>query len=291
LIVVVVVCFIAVGWQPVKQLFTTAGSYVGLGIVAAGGLWSIGWTLSGGSLSGQADVSDTPLVGGEFYQGFAYMFRMLPIYLQQSVGIFGWLDTPLPVFVYWLIVAPLSILLAVAWAGVNRRSVITLAVVSGAALFVPALVQGYSVSQTGIIWQGRYGLFLYIGVTIVAAWVLSGRAGHRVAFMSARLTWISLALLGLYGLSAFLLVLRRYVVGNGAFVNTMWTDPAWQPPLGWPVLVALYAVVSAAFFCWMGLMATRAARVDDDRDGVDGAELLPETAPATRESRSGAIRD
>ena len=31
----------------------------------------------------------------------------------------------------------------------------------------------YSVHQTGIIWQGRYGLFLYLGITIVAAWLLS----------------------------------------------------------------------------------------------------------------------
>ena len=65
-------------------------------------LFSLGWTLSGGSLSNQADVGDAPLVGGTFLAGRSRTcIRTTPDYLQQAIGFFGWLDTPLPVWTYW----------------------------------------------------------------------------------------------------------------------------------------------------------------------------------------------
>ena len=96
LIVVVGICFIATGWNSVKSLFTTSRSYIPLGIVAAGGIFSIVWTLSGGSLSSQAEKSDAPLVGASFVQGFVHVIRTTPEFIQQAIGYFGWFDAPLP---------------------------------------------------------------------------------------------------------------------------------------------------------------------------------------------------
>ncbi|TFD42461.1 DUF2142 domain-containing protein [Cryobacterium sp. TMT2-10] len=273
LVVVVGLCFAAAGWRSVKTLFTAGSSYVGLVLVAAGGLFSILWTLGGGSLSGQAEAADAPQVGASFVQGFAYVIRMTPDYFQQAIGYFSWLDTPISVSAYWPFVASLVILVALAFAGLDRRSVVTMGVVTGAALLVPALVQGYSAHQTGIIWQGRYGLFLYVGVTLVAAWLLSGRSGLRLAFLSTRLTWIGLTLMACYGLAAFFLVLRRYVVGTDESVSTMWENPAWEPPLGAMTLVALYGLVSIVFMLWSGRLALRSARDEDEAEA--SAEVSP----------------
>lgn len=269
LVVVVGVCFIASGWDPVKTLFTTARSYLWLAIVAAGGVFSIVWTLRGGSLSGQAEATDAPLVGGSFLQGFFHVLRTTPGYLQQAVGYFGWFDTPLPASAYWLFVVPLGVLLVLCLAASRRRGLVSIAVVAAAALFVPALVQGYSVSQTGIIWQGRYGLFLYLGVVILAAVMLSEKQADRAAFLSTRVTWMGSALIALFGMLAFTVVMKRYVVGSGQPINAMWENPAWQPPLGWPLLLALYALVSVAFIVWTGWIAARAARIDDAAEPAD----------------------
>ena len=113
------------------------------------GLFSVGWTLSGGSLSNQAEASDAPLVNGTFVRGFTYMIRTTPDYLQQAIGYFGWFDAPLPVWTYWLFVAAFAVLVVLAFIATRRRSVLVLATVVVAAILVPALVQAYSVHQTG----------------------------------------------------------------------------------------------------------------------------------------------
>ncbi|TFC01246.1 DUF2142 domain-containing protein [Cryobacterium mannosilyticum] len=274
LVIVVGICFVACGWLPVKRLFTTASSYLWLAVVAAGSLFSIFWTLGGGSLSSQAEKSDAPLVGASFLQGFAYVLRNTPDFVQQAIGYFGWFDAPLPAYVYWLLIAAISLVVVLAFAVAGKRNLMTLLTVTSAAILVPAFLQGYSVAQTGIIWQGRYGLFLYLGVLVIAVMILSSAEGERLSFISTRVTWIAAGLIVLYGIAAFFLVLLRYVVGTDVPVSTMWKNPTWEPPLGWMTLVALYALTSVALAVWVGLLATRAARSEDDGAVVASAPAV-----------------
>lgn len=263
LVVVVAVCFVAVGWLPVKRLFLAKRSYPWLAVIAVGAIFSLSWTLIGGSLSGQAEKGDAPLVGASFIQGFAYMLRGTVSFARQAMGYFGWFDAPMPDFALWVIIVAIAIVVVLGFTAVGRRGVLTLSVLAAAALLVPALVQAYSVHQTGIIWQGRYGLFLYLGFPIIAGWLLSRSSADRVAFLSVRWTWIGSGLIAFYGLLAFVLVLRRYVVGNDVPIGSMWKDPQWQPPLGWIALVVLYAIVSALFVVWLSRLAGRAVRAED----------------------------
>jgi len=240
LIVVVGICFIAIGWIPVKSLFTTARSYIRLSIVGAGGIFSIVWTLSGGSLSSQADESDAPLVGASFVQGFVHVLRTTPEFVQQAIGYFGWFDAPLPTIAYWLFVIPLGILIVLASTASRRRGMVTLGVTMAAAVFAPALVQGYSVSQTGIIWQGRNGLFLYLRLTILAAWLLSTKQGDRVAFLSTRVTWIG----GMWSVADSRSVrCGRIRPGNRGWAGQLWSRSMRRRRLssfsgraGWPLV-------------------------------------------------------
>jgi hypothetical protein len=280
LVVIVGLCFVASGWQPVRRLFTTASSYWWLAAIAAGGLFSIGWTLSGGSLSNQAEASDAPLVNGTFFQGFRYMIRMAPDFVQQAIGYFGWFDAPLPVWTYWLFIAAFAVIVVLAFIATRRRNALTMAAVVVAAIFVPALVQAYSVHQTGIIWQGRYGLFLYLGITIVAAWVLS-RDAPAVGSLAPRAAWVASSLVASFGLIAFGLVLVRYVIGAQSPLGQMLSDPQWQPPLGWPALVAAYAVTSLALVALVGITSQVIARRerDADIDADASRRLLTEVSP------------
>ena len=124
------------------------------------------------------------------------------------------------------------------------------------AVLVPALVQGYSVHQTGIIWQGRYGLFLYLGITIVAAWLLVGmRPADRTTSPRASPGWPPPSSRA-FGVIAFFLVLVRYVIGGEAPLGEMLSAPQWQPPLGWPRSRSATLIVSLALVALVGLAAT-----------------------------------
>ena len=168
----------------------------------------------------------------------------------------------------------------IAFAAMGRRSVLVLALGVVAAFLVPALVQGYSVAQTGIIWQGRYGLFLYLGVLVVAGWLLSERDGRPVAYLSSRITWIGAALIAAFGVLAFFFVLQRYVIGGAPPISTMWKNPTWQPPLGWIVLFGLYGLVSLAFIVFVGRLGATAARRDPLTDLPDGEPESSGARPA-----------
>ncbi|PRY68909.1 putative membrane protein DUF2142 [Glaciihabitans tibetensis] len=261
-VVIILSCLIISGWQSVKGIFSTVRSYWGIGAVAVAGLFSVIWTLSGGSLSKQALPTDAPLVGASFFSGFMLMMRRTPEFIEQSAGYFGWFDAPLPSQAHVAFFVAFALLVIIAAVGTTRRGFLVMALLICLAIFVPALVQAYSVGQTGIIWQGRYALFLYIAIALVPGMLLSSQAGRRLHFLSVRMTVVVGALLAVFGIVAFVLTLRRYVVGNSMPMARMISEPQWQPPLTWPVLVGLMVVVWIAFAAWMLRQAVLAARVD-----------------------------
>lgn len=261
-VVVIGSCLLISGLPAVKSLFAAGRSYWAIGAVAAAGLFSIWWTLFGGSLSHQADKSDAPLVGAGFLERFVVMLRRTPEFIHQSAGYFGWFDAPLPPQAYVAFFVAFALLVVPALVGTTGRGAMSIAFLMIIAVLVPALVQGYSVGQTGIIWQARYGLFLYIAIALVAAMVLSSAAGSRLHFLSVRMTVVVVGLLSVFGIGAFVLVLRRYVVGNSTPITQMISTPQWQPPLGWPALVALMIVTWLAFAAWLVWRAVIAARID-----------------------------
>jgi Predicted membrane protein (DUF2142) len=254
------VCVAVVGWRPTRGLFELRTSYPWLAVIALACIFSASWTISGGSLSGQADVSDVPLVGGTFLQGAWAILRGTPQYIQQATGVFGWLDTVLPTYAYGTFYVAFALATVLAFIASGRRGGRVMVILVVVAVLVPMLVQGYSVRQTGIIWQGRYGLFLYLGLPIVGATLLSAMQARAVGFLSSRLTSVVAGLIAIYGILAFALVLRRYVVGQDEPVSRMLTAPAWQPPLGWVWLLVAYAIFAVLFSTWMIVLARRAAQ-------------------------------
>jgi hypothetical protein len=276
LVIIVVASLIIGGWRPTQSLFSTAKSYWWLGAIAIGGLFSLWWTLSGGSLSGQAEATDAPFVGGSFLTGFTQVLRLTPAYGFQAIGQFGWLDAAVPGVLVLLFCIAAAIPLFLAMVATNRRGLLIMGMLAALALFVPALVQGYSVHQTGMIWQGRYALFLYISLPLFAAIVLSSRAGTRVAFLSVRTTVLVTGLFAIYGVGAFIAVLRRYVVGNATPTAEMVTNPQWQPPLGWPVLVALTILAWVGFYAWTVHRAIVLARAETELDRAHAHSVAPD---------------
>jgi hypothetical protein len=88
------------------------------------------------------------------------------------------------------------------------------------------------------------------------------------------------ALVWTFSVFTYLAVLRRYVIGDSVPIGGMFKDPQWQPPLGWIALTAVFVVLSAAYFAWIGMLARR---VSAQRQGVKDA-LAHEQSLATAET-------
>ncbi|WP_431279765.1 DUF2142 domain-containing protein [Leifsonia poae] len=268
-VIVLAACLAVSGLAATKAFFIRPRTYIWVGIIAVGMLFSGVWTLATNGAGGQAGANDAPLVGASVVSGVAGMLRRTPGYLQQGLGVFGWLDTPLPWMLYALVVVALGVLVILAVTGAGRRATVVVVCALTGAVLVPAIVQGVTISRTGLIWQGRYGLFLYIAVPLLAAWMLSRPAGRRLDFLSARVSWIGLGLCALFGPLAFFTVLRRFTTGFGHGIGAMFS-PEWQPPLGWLALLMIYAVVTAGFAVWLGFRARDAANPADDLEAPAG---------------------
>lgn len=262
LVIVVAACVGIAGRRAARAFFTRGRNYRWIAVIAAGTLFAGVWTLATNGAGTQAGTADAPLVGKGFFSGFAAMIRFTPNFLQEQLGVFGWLDTPLPWILYAAISIAIGVVVVLAVTGTDRRTAIVVLSALAATILVPALVQGLTISRTGLIWQGRYGLFLFLAVPLLASWMLSTPAGARLAFLSVRVGWIGLGLAGFYSIVGFFAVLRRFVTGFGAGIGAMF-HPDWQPPLGWEALVGLYALAMTGFVLWLGFRGRRIAALED----------------------------
>lgn len=264
LVIVLFATVAIVGWATAKQLFMGRSSAIPIAVIAAASIFSIAWTLSTGSLAGQAGANDAPLVGASFLSGAWNTLRNTSAYFQQAAGVFGWLDTWLPGSLYAFFYLSFGVLVVVAATTTGRRGARIVVMMLALAFLVPILVQGFSVHQTGIIWQGRYGIFLYLAIPIVAGWLLSNDARPAIDFLSVRITTIAAILLTVFAVMAFFVALHRYIVGADRPIFAMLLAHGWQPPLGWIPLLLLFASVFAFWAVWIIRVAVLAARRQEE---------------------------
>lgn len=147
-------------------------------------------------------------------------------YLQQQVGVFGWLDTPAPLATWLPWAASLAALVMTALAlGRRRRALVVLAVLT---LVVPAVTQVPTAADLGLIWQGRYLLPLSVGVPLLAVAALtSTRLGEHAARSLA--PWV-VGASALAQVSALAWVLWRY--GWGLKQLPLLSPAGWTPVVG-----------------------------------------------------------
>ena len=178
------------------------------------------------------------------------MIRNTPRFAEESAGVFGWLDTVLPGLVYAVYFGAVALLIVLAFGAADRRGRWTVIGVLALAAVVPVILQASTISSTGLIWQGRYGMFLYVGVLLVTGRVLSTSA-PALDGASTRISVVIIGLLAVFQVAAFVFALRRYVVGTAQHITQMVSNPQWQPPGTWPVLVAGLVIVELVFSVWL----------------------------------------
>ena len=167
----------------------------------------------------------------------------LPRKIHESIGNFGWLDTPSPTFVAWSFVAIGATLCWRAFATAHTRVRVAIALV---VLAVPIWHIALNRNYQGLLGtygaQGRHLTPFLVGVPLAAVM-------KRVAASTDKP--VISVFVGLH-LWCVLVALRRYSVGTAGddllgFIDT----PAWSPPLGMTATLAIVAIAHVA--AWFGL--------------------------------------
>jgi hypothetical protein len=224
------------GVRPLYAILRSKVGWIAVGLLAVGCVVSLAWVAKANSF---ASLLGTPS-DIEPGQAFATMVDRTFAYVNEYIGVLGWLDTPLPlgVFAFWHFAMGLVLLLGLSFG--DRRGRIGIAALALLIVLLPAALQAQVIGELGYIWQGRYILSLVV-VLLIFAGIAAGR-GFRIDIARDR-RWMSW-LIGAGVVAhtyAFVYVLRRYTVGLQPYTN--WSEmlaPAWQPPLTWPVITLLY---------------------------------------------------
>ncbi|WP_285113883.1 DUF2142 domain-containing protein [Leifsonia sp. fls2-241-R2A-40a] len=265
------------------QLLRRPSVIVAISVIAAGTLAAVGWTLATNSLANAIahpeDALQFPGVGASPVTGFQKVFLGTIGYSQGLVGLFGWLDTPAPdpvLYGWGLAIGSLAVGALLVLRG---RRLLIAAVLVGAFLLLPALVQAVYIHGGGLIWQGRYNLPLFLCLVIGLA-ALLGRDAFRApsAWLRLRILVVTAAAAG--QLWAFEAALHRYAVGSSGSVKTfLFGSPAWAPPGG----VVLALLTAAAALTVAAVLLFRAAS-----DASEGREVRTVAAgPAGRPAVDG----
>jgi hypothetical protein len=164
-------------------------------------------------------------------------------FLEEMIGVLGWLDTRGPFFTYllWFVGVAALVLLALATASWRAR----LALVACVALtLLSPLLALPSIRTAGAIWQGRYALPLAVGIPILATHALAA-ASEEVAAVLRRLGMFLVVGMGIAVVGAFLWAGRRNSVGVDGTLFYFGREE-WRPPVPtWLLMLVFTATVGA----------------------------------------------
>jgi hypothetical protein len=199
-------------------------------------------------------------------------------WIQQMIGVFGWLDTlsPLLTYLFWYAAIGLFVLLALSCA--RRRHVGALVLLLLVVVFAPVIISYGQAHRLGIIWQARYIMPMAVGVPLMAV-VLVERSGALRA-VRTRVATMVCALLAFAAFAAFAEALRRYAVGVKGPIDYL--QGAWQPPFGATTLTVAALVVIALWALFVRQLVARDPGIEDQ-----GPPQAVDLAPA---SDQGAAR-
>ena len=213
-----------------------------------------------------------------------------PAMLNQSIGVFGWLDTRAPALTYLIWYGLLGAMAAVVLLVGRRRALLSAGVSLVLSALVPLVMCYLAIRHTGSIQQGRYFLALAVSVPIVCG-ALTSQVGLPAAATTRLATSIPI-FAGTGQVAAGYWALRRYTVGTTgplspiASVPGVWHPPlpAWTLDLGFLVVWAALAVVAALGVRSLPVRAAspRSDVADEAPPGVpERAQEVPSTSLAS----------
>ena len=199
-------------------------------------------------------VQPHPPLGQFTRQSLLDFVHYLPELAREMVGVFGWLDTRLPGYVYaiWLVAVGLFVALSM-WTASARERVVLLVTLSGV-LLVTLGVTVVLIGPTGFHVQARYVLPFAVTVPLLAAEFLSRQPAKLKRLAPLMQVGFAVPLIACQGV-AWYVNARRYAVGV-AGPGFLFRASEWSPAAGWSfwsvavgaaLLLILAATVIAAY--------------------------------------------
>jgi hypothetical protein len=271
-------CIAASARPSLRPLATRRTAAIGavLGGLAALSTW---WHLTFDLATVEGYPNPDPAPGG-FWPTLGVLLPDVRRWLDQTYGVFGWLDTPSPgvAVLAWVMLGSAMFALVVLGSMHRRRVIVTVAVGLLLCAAVP-LAFGLTVGrEVGVhFWQGRYTMPFALGIPLgIAVLGASRREGPaeltRLLSLASPAAWLLWPCLGTL---SFVWAIHRYVSGaGGGWSMDSWS---WSPPGGVPLLVAVYLAASIAL--------VRSLRVAPPAGGTKAG---PEAAPPEVTATAGA---
>lgn len=271
-----VVFLVAAGWRTMRILARQPAVLIAAGAVGVVTAGCLVWN----RVAHTSDLSTGAAPFGGLWEGFVRTFRSSEAWWSQQIGVLGWLDTPLPTGVLWGTLLIIGVLVIPALVGAQPRMRLALLATVAAAVAVPILAQTALFPQAGLLWQGRYGMPLTVGVVIVAGIALDETAVFESAF-ARRLMTTCLAGWAVIGVTMGFYNLQRYATGSAdnAEYGLLWRQTAWQPPGGNAFAVGLTA---AGYVAVALALAGRGRRSTSSPTAPDSADQALDRKPAER---------
>jgi hypothetical protein len=226
---------------------------ISAGIIAVGAAIALAWTPISNRLAADAangapppTVITTlfPDIGESAFFGLVKMVVLTFLNGADMIGNFGWMDTPAPVttLVIWTML--IGAILLVGFVLLRGRRAIVGALLLVLALAVPTAIQAAFITSGGFIWQGRYGLPIFVMLIAGVAALISMTLDNRPLGSGVLTRLVIAVLVGfLIGQAyAFLKALRRNAIGSDTSWKHLVTDPQWIPPGGIALSLGLFAV-------------------------------------------------
>lgn len=259
------------GRRGLSAALATSVGRIGAALVAAAGAVAVAWVLGAGALHVVPSGQRLPDGSGPLAV-VVLEARNVVSMAPQFVGVFGWVDTYMPIAAYGAWLGGLAALVVLALRRARGRSRALLAVLALACAAVPILLTSSQAAHLGIFGQARDWMPLWVGLPLLAGaslrpspegrrggrgapagaprWAPAG-AGRRARSRMAAAT-ATAAALGSVQLLAWAWALHRYRGGLGPGSGHGTPGPAglgpWAPPapelaLGLALAVALAAAM------------------------------------------------
>ncbi|MEO8362856.1 MAG: DUF2142 domain-containing protein [Ilumatobacteraceae bacterium] len=161
----------------------------------------------------------------------------IPRVIEESIGNFGWLDSPTPRPLARVILGTTVTMVVVGWRSLAQSAKRALVLLGAACvvLIIAVDLNFYEILR-GFGVQGRHITPLLVGIPIV---------GARYLRVQNRTKWVVVGIWCGVVVGSGLAALRRYAVGvDGDNALDMFSHPVWSPPFGINLSIALLILTS-----------------------------------------------
>ncbi len=213
----------AVHW---RHVFSRRGlPWLALPVVAC--VADVVWTLSSGVTDYQAEAK----FDNTLWANIGLSRHVIDTSsISQQIGVFGWLDTPMPPGALTAYTWAALFLVFTAAMRLTARQLTAIAFLVAAQYLLPIVLQALQYNVNGPVWQGRYTLPLTVAIPIFALMLNSQRPDTTDEQQwLRRMQWaypMAVAVLAYAHFKAFTTHLRRNVSGYG---GPGLTDGHWEP--------------------------------------------------------------